>query len=101
MDDGSHGVDKNKTTGKITSHSFHLYTYTNLEDTNNIIEMLNSKFGITMYKIKRVMKDGSIKYYLKCCICVFAVRIFGEKTARKVWCIMEFVSRVRPRFSDR
>ena len=66
MDDGSHGIDKNKTTGKITSHSFHLYTYTNLEDTNNIIEMLNSKFGITMYKIKRTMKDGSIKYYLKC-----------------------------------
>lgn len=39
------------------------------------------------------------KYYVKCCICVFAVRIFGEKIARKVWSIMEFVSRVRPRFS--
>ena len=66
MDDGSHGVDRNKTTGRITAHSFHLYTYTNLEDTDNIIEMLNSKFGIVMYKIKRTMKDGSTKYYLKC-----------------------------------
>lgn len=65
MDDGSHGIDRNKTTGKIRSHSFHLYTYTNLEDTENIIDMF-SKFGITMYKIKRRMKDGSEKYYLKC-----------------------------------
>lgn len=66
MDDGSHGIDRNKTTGKIRSHSFHLYTFTNLEDTENIIEFFREKFDITLYKIKRTMKDGSIKYYLKC-----------------------------------
>ena len=66
MDDGSHGIDRNKTTGKIRSHFFHLYTYTNLEDTENIIEWLSETFDILMYKIKKVMKDGSIKYYLKC-----------------------------------
>ena len=42
-----------------------------------------------------------IKYYVKCCICVFVLSRFGEKIARKVWFMMEFVSRVRPRFSDR
>ena len=42
-----------------------------------------------------------IKYYVKCCICVFVLSRFGEKIARKVWYMMEFVSRVRPRFSDR
>lgn len=66
MDDGSHGIDRNKTTGKIRSHSFHLYTYTNLEDTENIIEWIYNSFNIKMYKIHRIMKDGSTKYYLKC-----------------------------------
>ena len=66
MDDGSHGIDRNKTTGNISSHSFRLSTCTNLEDTENIIAMLKEKFGINMYKIKRKMKDGSIKYYLQC-----------------------------------
>lgn len=66
MDDGSHGIDRNKITGNISSHSFKLYTFTNLEDTENIIEMLKEKFGINMYKIKKKMKDGSIKYYLQC-----------------------------------
>ena len=66
MDDGSHGIDRNKNTGRITAHSFHLYTYTNLEDTENIIEMFREKFNINFYKIKKTMKDGSIKYYLKC-----------------------------------
>ena len=66
MDDGSHGIDINKKTGKIRSHSFHLYTYTSLEETENIIQCLKEKFNITMYKISRTMKDGSIKYYLKC-----------------------------------
>lgn len=65
MDDGSHGIDRNKTTGRIRAHSFHLYTYTSLEDTENII-WLFSTYGIKMYKIAKVMKDGSIKYYLKC-----------------------------------
>lgn len=66
MDDGSHGIDRNKNTGNISSHSFRLYTFTNLEDTENIIAMLKEKFGINMYKIKKKMKDGSIKYYLQC-----------------------------------
>lgn len=66
MDDGSHGIDRNKTTGRIRAHSFHLYTYTNLEDTENIIEMFKEKFDINFYKIKKTMKDNSIKYYLKC-----------------------------------
>lgn len=66
MDDGSHGIDRNKTTGNISAHSFKLYTFTNLEDTENIIAMLKEKFGINMYKIKKKMKDGSIKYYLQC-----------------------------------
>lgn len=52
-------------------------------------------------KILYSREKVDIKYYLKCCICVFAVRLFGEKIARKVWCIMEFLSRVRPRLSDR
>ena len=65
MDDGSHAIDRNKNTGRIRSHSFHLYTFTDLEDTENIIWMF-SNFGINMYKIKKVMKDGSIRYYLKC-----------------------------------
>lgn len=67
MDDGSHGIDKNKETGKIRSHSFHLYTYTNLENTENIIAMFKEKFDINMYKIKYTSrKDGHISYYLKC-----------------------------------
>lgn len=66
MDDGSHGIDRNKDTGRITAHSFHFYTYTNLEDTENIIEMFKNRYNINFYKIKRTMKDGSIKYYLKC-----------------------------------
>lgn len=62
MDDGTHGV--NKRNGKIISHSFHLYTYTNLQDTNDIIDAF-STFGVKMYKIKRQLKCG-VRYYLKC-----------------------------------
>lgn len=66
MDDGSHGIDINKTTGKIRSHSFHFYTYTNEEDTQNIIDFFVENYNIKFYPIKRKMKDGSNKYYLKC-----------------------------------
>lgn len=67
MDDGSHGIDRNKVTGKITAHSFHLYTYTNLEETENIINMFKEKFDINFYKIKHTSKKtGITDYYLKC-----------------------------------
>lgn len=63
MDDGSHCV--NKRNGKIISHSFHLYTYTDIEETNNIIEYFYEKYNIRLYKIKQEPKCG-IRYYLKC-----------------------------------
>lgn len=67
MDDGSHGIDRNKETGKITAHSFHLYTYTTLEETENIINMFKNKFDINFYKIKHTSKKtGIVDYYLKC-----------------------------------
>ena len=66
MDDGSHSIDRNKKTGNITAHSFYLYTYTSLEETENIIEVFKEKFDITFGKIRKTMKDGSTKYYLKC-----------------------------------
>lgn len=66
MDDGSHSVDRNKNTGRIRSHSFYLYTFTSLEETENIIEMFKNKFNITFGKVKKKMKDGEYKYYLKC-----------------------------------
>lgn len=67
MDDGSHGIDRNKKTGKIRAHSFHLYTYTNLEETENIIQMFKEKFDINFYKIKSTSKTtGIVSYYLKC-----------------------------------
>ena len=67
MDDGSHGIDRNKKTGKIRAHSFHLYTYTNLEETENIIQMFKEKFDINFYKIKSTSKtNGIVSYYLKC-----------------------------------
>lgn len=65
MDDGTHSKDINKNTGAIRSHSFKLYTMTNLEDTENIIEVFE-KFGVKMYKLKHKKKDGSIVYYLQC-----------------------------------
>lgn len=67
MDDGSHGKDyypNDKT--RIRSHSFHLYTYTNEEDTQNIIDFFKEKFDIKFYPVWRKMKDGSTKAYLKC-----------------------------------
>lgn len=67
MDDGSHGIDRNKETGKIRAHSFHLYTYTNLEETEIIINMFKEKFDINFYKIKHTSKKtGITSYYLKC-----------------------------------
>lgn len=67
MDDGTHGKDYypwDKT--RIRSHSFHLYTYTNEEDTQNIIDFFKEKFDIKFYPIWRKMQDGSLKAYLRC-----------------------------------
>lgn len=66
MDDGSHAICRRKETNKIMSHSFHFYTYTDEIDTQNIIDYFYETYNIKFYPIKRVMKDGSIKYYLKC-----------------------------------
>ena len=67
MDDGTHGKDyypNDKT--RIRSHSFHLYTYTDEENTQNIIDFFKEKFDIKFYPIWRKMKDGTTKAYLKC-----------------------------------
>ena len=66
MDDGSHTIDHNKKTGAITAHKFLLYTFTNKEDTENIIEFFQEKFGVKFYPMKRVAKDGSEQFYLQC-----------------------------------
>lgn len=65
MDDGTHSINRRKTTGSIMSHTFKLYTFTNLEDTENIIEMFKNNFGINVYKLKYIKKDGSTVYYLQ------------------------------------
>ena len=65
MDDGTHAIERNKTTGKISSHKFGLATMTNMEDTQNIINMFDKKYDIKMYPIKRKKKDGTIVYNLQ------------------------------------
>lgn len=65
MDDGTHAIERNKTTGKISSHKFGLATMTNMEDTQNIIDMFDKKYNIKMYPIKRKKKDGTIVYNLQ------------------------------------
>lgn len=66
MDDGSHAIDRHKTTGKIRAHSFHWYTVTNAEDTQNIIDYFKEVYDIKFYPLKRKLKSGEIAYYLKC-----------------------------------
>jgi len=66
MDDGSHGIDRNKETGAITAHKFVLYTYTNKEDTQNIIDFFLEKFGVKFYPMKRIAKNGDEHFYLQC-----------------------------------
>ena len=41
------------------------------------------------------------RYYIKCCICVFFLRILGENASKKIWNVMEYISKVRPRISKR
>lgn len=66
MDDGSHSIDKRKSTGKVTAHSFHLYTYTSEEETNDIISFFKEQYNIQFYPIRRKMKTGEYKFYIKC-----------------------------------
>lgn len=66
MDDGSHGIDHNKVTGKISAHSFHFYTFTNEEDTQNIIDFFKANYDIKFYPIKKKLKSGENSWYLKC-----------------------------------
>jgi len=66
MDDGSHNREYNKKTGAVRSHSFHFYTMTNAEDTQNIIDFFKEKYDIKFYPLKKTNKAGEITYYLKC-----------------------------------
>lgn len=66
MDDGSHSVERHKVTGKIRAHSFHWYTVTNAEDTQNIIDYFYNTYNIKFYPLKKKLKSGETAYYLKC-----------------------------------
>lgn len=65
MDDGTHSVECQHTKGVVSSHKFALYTFTNEEDTQNIIDFFKEKYDIKFYPIKRVLKN-EIRYYLQC-----------------------------------
>lgn len=66
MDDGTHSIDIRKSTGKITAHAFKLYTFTNEEDTQNIIDFFKEIYDIKFYPLKHRLKSGEIRYYLQC-----------------------------------
>lgn len=66
MDDGSHSVERHKVTRRIRAHSFHWYTLTNEEDTQNIIDYFYNVHNIKFYPIKKKLKSGEVAYYLKC-----------------------------------
>lgn len=66
MDDGSHSVCRNKVTGKIMSHSFHWYIFADLANAQNIIDYFLNYHNIKFYPIKKILKNGKIRYYLKC-----------------------------------
>ena len=67
MDDGTHGKEYYPNDkSRIRSHKFILYTFTNKEDTQNIIDFFKNKYDIKFYPIWRKMKDGSTKAYLQC-----------------------------------
>lgn len=65
MDDGSHAICRRKPTGKIMSHSFHFYTFTDPESTQNIIDYFYETYNIKFYPINHKLKNG-IGQYLKC-----------------------------------
>lgn len=62
--------------------------------------VMNRDFCISeeakVYKNEKV----DVKYYLKCCICVFVLRKCGKKISQSVWRFMEWVSKKRPRFAS-
>lgn len=66
MDDGTMSTDYRKSTGKITARKFVLSTFCSSEEADNIIEMFKTKWNINFYKLKRTMKDNSIKYCIQC-----------------------------------
>lgn len=66
MDDGTHGVDRHKITGRIRSHSFALATFMDDESTQNIIDYFNEVHNIKFYPINRTLKDGTKSSYLRC-----------------------------------
>ena len=59
-------TDYRKSTGKITSRKFVLATFCSDQEADNIIEMFKTKWDINFYKLKRTMKDNSIKYCIQC-----------------------------------
>lgn len=66
MDDGTRTKERSKVSGCVRSQKMVLCTFTNEEDTQNIIDYLKEKYDIKMYPIWRKMKDGSTKAYLQC-----------------------------------
>lgn len=66
MDDGSVGIDRRKSTGKITAYSCHFYIYASKEETDNIINMFKEKYNINFYPIKRIDSHGNETFMLKC-----------------------------------
>lgn len=65
MDDGTHAVNRRKSSGKIMSHSFKLYTMCIYEDVKDIIRVLKENFDINAYPLKYKRKDGQLRYYLQ------------------------------------
>ena len=66
MDDGTIGTDYRKSTGRITSRKFVLCTFCSAEEADDIIDMFKSRWDINFYKLKKTLKDGSIKYCIQC-----------------------------------
>lgn len=66
MDDGSRAKELSKVSGCVRSQKMVLYTFTDEEDTQNIIDCLKEKYDIKMYPIWKTMKDGTKKAYLQC-----------------------------------
>lgn len=65
MDDGTHTVNRRKSSGKIMSHTFKLYTMCKYEDVQDIMKVLKEKFGLNTYPLKYKRKDGQLRYYLQ------------------------------------
>lgn len=65
MDDGTHTVTRRKSSGKIMSHTFKLYTMCPYSDALDIIKVLKENFGLNAYPLKYRRKDGQLRYYLQ------------------------------------